>query len=207
MLRPFTSTITRTALIALAAGGMFFSAGCGDPVINRVDPNSTIDKSGKWNDTDSRQVSQEMISDALKRPWLDNFIKAKGKNPFVVPGQVRVRSNGDDISTEIFVNDIRRELLNSGRVSLVSSKADKAQTRSEVEDQQKYSGVNTKEAAKEIGADFLLLGKINVQDDIQGRNAVKFYSIDMELTDIESGQVVWIGNKKIKKDVANSSTR
>ncbi len=199
--------LTRTALIALAAGGMFFSAGCGDPKISRTDANTTVDLSGKWNDTDSRLVSQEMIGDALKRPWLDNFIKAKSKNPFVVPGKVTVRSNGDEISTEIFVNDIRRELLNSGRVSLVSSKVDKAQTRSEIEDQQKYSGVNTKEAAKEMGADFLLLGKINVQDDIQGRTAVKFYSIDMELTDIESGQVVWIGNKKIKKIVENASTR
>ena len=38
--------------------------GCANRKITRVDPNETIDLSGRWNDSDSRLVSEEMIGPA-----------------------------------------------------------------------------------------------------------------------------------------------
>jgi hypothetical protein len=49
------------------AGLMLAAIGCGKQV-RRIDPDSTTDLSGKWNDTDSRLVAEEMISDCLTRP-------------------------------------------------------------------------------------------------------------------------------------------
>ena len=45
---------------------------CGTSV-KRVDSDETIDLSGAWNDTDSRLVADEMIADALSRPWISNY--------------------------------------------------------------------------------------------------------------------------------------
>jgi hypothetical protein len=38
-----------------------------------MDVDETVDLSGRWNDTDSRLVSEEMISDVLSRPWIDRY--------------------------------------------------------------------------------------------------------------------------------------
>ena len=44
--------------------------GCANRKITRVDPNETIDLSGRWNDSDSRLVSEEMIGDLLTSAWI-----------------------------------------------------------------------------------------------------------------------------------------
>ena len=59
----------------------------------------------------------------------------------------------------------------------------------------------------EIGADLMLTGAINSVIDQEGGEQVVFYQIDMELTDIQSHRKVWLGNKKIKKFVSQSSVK
>ena len=55
----------------------------------------------------------------------------------------------------------------------------------------------------EIGADYMLQGSINSIMDAYKRKKVIYYQIDMELTNLETNEVVWIGDKKIKKFVKN----
>ena len=38
--------------------------------VSRVDDKQEIDLSGRWNDVDSRLVSEEMVKDGLSRVWL-----------------------------------------------------------------------------------------------------------------------------------------
>jgi hypothetical protein len=52
------------------------------PKVTRVDANETIDLSGNWNDTDSRQVAEEMVKDSLARPgWRDFQGEKKHQTP------------------------------------------------------------------------------------------------------------------------------
>ena len=53
--------------------------GCANRKITRVDPNETIDLSGRWNDSDSRLVSEEMIGDLLTSAWIPRYLKANDK--------------------------------------------------------------------------------------------------------------------------------
>ena len=39
--------------------------------------------------------------------------------------------------------------------------------------------------------------------DQYGKNKVVFYQIDLELTDLQTNEKVWIGDKKIKKAITN----
>lgn len=189
---------------------ILLAAGCGKTEIQRVDPDTTIDLTPEWNDVDSRQVADEMIADALSRPWASDHLAETGRKPIVrlAPDEVRVRSNGDVINKDIFLNDIRRALINSGRVLVVSSRAEATATRAELAEQQEFATDDTRhQQRQEFGADFILHGTINVQDQEEGRRAVKFYSVDLWLTDVQSRLQVWAGNKKIKKDVTRSRTR
>lgn len=188
-------------LLALACGtlGITALAGCGKTV-DREDPTTVIDLSGNWNDVDSQQVAEAMIAKSMLSPWADNFIAAHKKNPTVKVGRVVVRTDGDVINTEIFTNDLVRAFINSGKVDVVASSGDTDQTRAERADQDKNASEATrKESFQEQGCDFLLTGTIGSQNDQEGGKQVKFYSIDLSLTDIQSQKKVWMDNKKIKK--------
>ena len=43
---------------------------CQSKQITRMDASKETNLSGRWNDTDSRLVSEEMTKDCLGRPWI-----------------------------------------------------------------------------------------------------------------------------------------
>jgi uncharacterized protein (TIGR02722 family) len=171
--------------------------------VERIDETETIDLSGRWNDTDSRLVAEEMISDALSRDWKDNSLEKQGQKPSVVVGLVRNKSH-EHINTETFIKDIEREFINSGMVRVVQAGSARDQLREERGQQQEFASPETvKSWGREIGADFMLQGVLNSIVDTIDKKKVVFYQVDLELSDIETGEKVWIGSKKIKKFIKN----
>lgn len=183
---------------------LFLAIGCQTSrQVQRVDERTQIDLSGRWNDTDSKLVAEAMIKDALARPWLPEFTNNRGQRPTVIVGLVRNRTH-ELISTETFIKDIEREFVNSGRVRLVQAGDAREELRDERADQQEYASPETiKRWGRERGADFMMQGVVNSIVDKEGNRRVVFYQIDLELTDIETNEKVWIGNKKIKKFITN----
>ena len=179
-------------------------AGCASLKVDRVDVDKTVDLSGRWNDTDSRLVSEEMINDVLSRPWIDRFRAGRRNNPVVIVGSVRNRSD-EHINTRTFVKDLERALINSGEVEFVAGSVERQEIREERKDQAAHASEATaKDEGEEFGADFMLQGAINtISDRIEGKE-VKYYQVNLELIDIRSHRKVWIGEKKIKKLVKRS---
>jgi len=189
-----------TLLIASLA---FFWAGCAKKV-SRIDPGTTLDLSGKWNDTDSREVSNKMIQDCLNSAWYGQY-QVQKKIPTVIVGKIRNKSH-EHINTETFSKDIERSLINSGKVEFVASSEERQQMREEVADQQQNSSVETrKSSGEEQGADLMLIGTLNSIVDKEEGKSVVFYQIDMELIQLESNKKLWIGNHKIKKYIRQSA--
>jgi len=59
----------------------------------------------------------------------------------------------------------------------------------------------------ETGADFILVGAIkSIVDEIEGTRVV-YYQTDLEMINIESMEKVWIGTKKIKKEISKKKTK
>ena len=175
-----------------------FMSAC-TPKVTRVDPDQQIDLSGRWNETDSRLVAEQMLKDAMSRSWVNDHQTKTGKKPIMVVGLVRNKSH-EHISVETFIKDIEREMLNSGKVKVVSAGAAREDLRKERGEQQEFASQETaKKWGKELGADFMLQGTVNSIVDSDKKTKVVFYQINMELTDIETNEKVWIGDKKIKK--------
>jgi len=185
---------------------LFLLASCGQ-TITRVDSDTVTDLSGKWNDTDSRLVSEEMIQDALSRSWLSNFNREHGKVPVVIVGTVRNLSH-EHINTRTFVADMERALINSGEVEFVASAKSREEIREEVKQQDLHATEETRKAmGQEIGADFMLQGSINtIVDAVSGEQA-RFYQIDLTLIQLGTNRKVWVGQKKIKKTIEKGGFR
>lgn len=190
-------------LVALAA---VVASGCSSKkVVTRIDPGETVDLSGRWNDTDSRLVSEEMIHDCLTKPWKARHIDENGKRPVVIVGQVRNKS-AEHIAVGTFIGDIERAFINSGEAEVVASQEEREQIRDERADQQKFSSEESmKQWGRELGADYMLTGVINSIEDQEGGERVVFYQIDMTLIDLERNTKVWQGQKKIKKYIARGA--
>ena len=177
-------------------------SGCSSTSVKRVAVDETVDLSGRWNDTDSRLVSEEMIKDVLSRDWVQAHKRShQGKAPVVIVGTVRNRSD-EHINTQTFVKDLERAIINSGEVNFVAGAGERGEVREERKDQASFATEETAKAeGEEIGADFMLKGSINtITDRIKGTQ-VKFYQVNLELINIKTQRKIWIGDKKIKKVV------
>ena len=174
---------------------------CGSRNITRVNASDTIDLSGRWNDTDSRLVSDEMIADLLTAKWIPEYQKYAGKRPVIVVGLIENKSH-EHIASETFIKDIEKSIIRDGNIRLVVAGEKRNELRKERAEQQNYSSPETiKKWGRELGADFILQGSINSIVDTYKKQKVVMYQIDLQLTNIETNEVVWMGDKKIKKQI------
>ena len=183
--------------------------GCGqvNRTVSRISIDAVTDISGNWNDTDSKLVAEQMVRDLMYRVWISDFQMEYAKKPTLIVGGIRNKSS-EHIQTDTFVKDIERELLNSGKVKFVANKFQRAEVREERLDQQSFaSDDSAKRLAAELGADFMLNGKITSITDATDGKMVKYYQISMELVKIETNEIVWIGDKKIKKFISQKKIK
>ena len=190
-----------SSVLGVVLLGTLALSSCTNKKVTRVNESTQIDLSGRWNDTDSRMVSEEMVKDGLSRIWITDFIEQSGKKPTIVVGTVKNKTS-EHISTDGFIADIEREFINSGKVKVVQGGAAREELRNEREDQQDYASAETvKKWGLERGADFILQGKVTSVTDANNNEKVVSYQIDMEMSSLETNEKVWIGTKKIKKVV------
>lgn len=176
---------------------------CANRKVTRMDPAEQTDLSGRWNDSDSRLVANEMIKQVLSASWRTNFEQKHGRKPVLIVGSIKNKSS-EHIDPITFIKDLERACINSGTISIVQSSDERNQVREERNDQQTFASEESKKKwGKEKGADYMLNGVISsIVDQYKNQKTVS-YQIDLELTDLESNEKVWLGDHKIKKAVKN----
>ncbi len=188
-------------LIALSA------AACSKTNVTRIDPLSVTDLSGRWNDTDSRLVANELIYQSLNGPWIARYGDVRGgEAPPVIVGTFRNRST-EHIPVGTFVGDLERAFVNSGVVTLVAGGTERDELRDERDDQQVNARADSRASiGQELGARFILQGEIqSIEDQETSRRIgsrsekIVFYQVDARIVDLQSNIVVWAGQHKIKK--------
>ncbi|MDC7235491.1 MAG: penicillin-binding protein activator LpoB [Spirochaetales bacterium] len=194
----------RLLILILAAVSL---AGCSSTKVTRTSSDEVIDLSGRWNDTDSRLTAEEIVSDCLSRPWIDDFLAANGEKPVVIVGTIRNKSS-EHIEVLTFVKDIERELINSGRVRFVASKVEREEVREEREDQQSNATEETAKAlAAETGADYMMQGVItSITDAVDGKRVIR-YQVSMELVHLQTNEKAWIGSNEVRKFIKQSKSK
>mmetsp|Transcript_20675 Transcript_20675/g.9534 ORF Transcript_20675/g.9534 Transcript_20675/m.9534 type:complete len:202 (-) Transcript_20675:102-707(-) len=182
--------------------------GCASRKVSRVSSDKQTDYSGRWNDTDSRLVAEDMVKQLLSANWINEYNKDFGRKPVVIVGTIRLKDSNEHINTSTFIKDIERELVNSGKVKFVASSKERGEIRQERVEQQSNASIETvKRLAAETGADFILIGNISTFVDEYKKKQSKFYQIDLELINVESNEKVWLGSKEIKKLIGKKSNK
>lgn len=177
-------------------------AGCASTRVSRIEPGAVTDLSGRWNDTDSRLVANQLIEQTLAAGWTKRYTDTHGgEAPAIVVGGFTNRTM-EHIAVGTFVKDIENALVSTGAARVVASGAERGDIRAERKDQQQNARADTRsKLGQELGARYILAGELQAIEDVEGRERVVFYQVDASLIDLETNAKVWVGQKKIKKYV------
>lgn len=188
--------------LAVVTLGMVYSS-CSRKV-TRIDPSEQVDISGRWNNTDSRLAAEELTQQILGERWVNDHQKNhNGERPVVIVGFITNKSH-EHIDAETFMKDIEQSFIRSQKVRLVQGGQKREELRAERADQQSNATQSSmKKFGMEQGADYILQGSINSIVDSHKSQKVVYYQINLELSNIETNEIVWIGDKKIAKYVKN----
>ncbi len=175
---------------------------CWNKRVERIEPTAVTDLSGRWNDTDSRLVANELIAQSLGADWARGYAVANGGTPpTLIVGEFRNRTM-EHIAVGTFVRDLERAYITSGTVRVVASAEEREEVRAERADQQVNASPETRlRIAREQGARFMLQGDVQAIQDSEGRERIIYYQVDATLIDLESNAKVWVGQHKMKKYV------
>ena len=191
---------SKILLPVLAMGLGIALTNCSSSSVQRVSADTVTDLSGRWNETDSRITAEEITAELMEHSWYSTYASENaGKKPVIIVGMITNKSH-EHIATETFSKDIEKAIINSGRMKLVQAGNMREEIRAERADQQNFASQSTmKKFGLENGADFMLQGTVNSIVDQAGKEKTVYYQIDLELTNIQTNDKVWIGDKKIKK--------
>jgi uncharacterized protein (TIGR02722 family) len=191
-----TGRLLAGVVLLLGAGA------CVSKRVTRIEPTAVTDLSGRWNDTDSRLVANQLIEQTLSAGWAKRYADSHGgEAPTVVVGSF-ANNTAEHIAVGTFVKDIEKALLTTGVARVVASGDERMELRGERKDQQQYARADTRaKQGQELGARYVLAGQLQAIEDVDGRERVVYYQVDASLIDLETNAKVWVGQHKIKKYV------
>ncbi len=193
------SRMNRLVLLVL----IVMMVACQSRRVTRIDPATEIDLSGRWNDTDSRKVADQMIYDLFDADSFKEYAKKKGSKPVIIVGTIRNKT-AEHIDADNFVKKFEVVIHNSGVADIVESSEFRDQLRVERLEQQEFADPATvKRMGMETGADLMLFGEITSETDVYNKRRVVNYITTLYLTDVETNRRIWYGQNEIKKYVRN----
>jgi len=179
------------------------SGACNQRTVARVDPQTQVDLSGRWNDSDSRMVADRMVADLLGSERFKEYATSKGRKPAIIVGQVRNRTS-EHIDANAYIKKFELAIFNSGIAELIESGDFRDKLRVERANQQDFASPETmKRAGEETGADLMLFGEMTSETDVYQKDRVVNYVTTLFLTDMETNKRVWYGQHEIKKKIRN----
>jgi len=171
--------------------------------VSRIDPNQQIDLSGRWNDSDSRQVADKMVAELLNNPRFEEYAKSLGRKPAIIVGQIRNKTS-EHIDADNYVKKFEMAIFNSGIADLVESDVFRDKLRDERAQQQDFADPSTvAKWGKEVGANLMLFGEMTSETDVYNSKRVVNYITTLFLTEVETNKRIWYGQKEIKKYIKN----
>lgn len=194
-----SSTLKKISWIAVT----IISISCQPRTVTRVDPDTQIDLSGRWNDTDSRMVAEKMINDLFVSERFKEYAGQRNNKPVIVVGMIRNKTS-EHIDAANYIKKFEMAIYNQNAADLVESDEFRDQLRKERAEQQDFADPATiAQWGKETGADLMLFGEMTSETDTHNNRRVVNYITTLFLTNVETNKRVWYGQHEIKKLVKN----
>lgn len=153
----------------------------------------------KWNQGDSERVVKKLVGGINKNISFSKY-KSQKRKPKVFIGEIQNLTSEAYFPIRDFNDELLTEFHNSGQYVLIDSSSRKAileeityQNDGMVEEGQ------IKQIGKQAGADLIVFGNIYMHHATRKGKTIKQYSVNLRMTDIETGvEVVRVRTKTSK---------
>jgi uncharacterized protein (TIGR02722 family) len=178
------------AMILTGCGSRQFVKGQYDE--NVEDTNLLTDK---WSESDMQAAVKDLVNSAVTHP---NISQAK-RPPIVMVTRLQNKTS-EHVDTQSITDMFTVELMRSGKVTFVDKAA-----REDISEEYDYqdSGMVSRETQKgkggQVGADFILNGRLDSIVQEAGKDKTIYYKMTMNMTNLKTGLIVWTDHKQLRK--------
>jgi len=191
------------AFIFFSLAGISLLAGC-RATTRDISPDETIHYDEDYDFSDKRAIVNDLVESLTTRPPLG----ANDRRPILIDYGIANRTT-EHIGTDGIMDDIRTAVIHSGRARFVNK-----QQRDSIqqETQYQYGGSVSPQTritmARQVGAEYMITGTLRSIEKKQPdqvrlkKRTLKYYSLTLELTSIESGLIEWTDNVEIVREAS-----
>lgn len=155
----------------------------------------------QWSETDMQVIVKAMVDSLVQHP----SVAGAKKMPIVMVTNLQNKTS-EHIDTESIMDMVRVELTNSGKVAFVDKQA-----RGDISDEYDYqnsgtvSGETKKSPGGQIGADYIINGRLDSIVQEVGKDKSVFYKITLNMTNLKTSIITWTNHKQIRKTFKKKS--
>jgi len=167
-----------------------------------IDPESDVHYDASYDFTDKKEIVDELTSSLLATP----SVRSEAGKPVIVTYGV-ANETSEHINTGGITDDIRLELIRAGKFRFLNRRQ-----RDNVLDETDYQYAGFVPPAqrvaegRQLGADYILSGTLRSIEKKQpkqwrlNKRKLVYYSMTLELTDLESGEISWADSVEIARE-------
>lgn len=150
----------------------------------------------KWSESDMQAAVRDLVASAVAHP----AISAAKRPPIVMVTRLQNKTS-EHIDTQSITDMFQVELMRSGKVTFVDKAA-----REDISEEYDYqdSGMVSRETQKgkggQVGADFIMNGRLDSIVQEAGKDKTVYYKLTMNLTNLKTGLIQWTDHKQIRKE-------
>lgn len=142
------------------------------------------------NESDSRVICKDMVSQIIASPRIAKFEETKGRAPIVTIGKIKDET-GEFFDTQIIANSLKTAIINTGVFEFMANSDIRNAIRDEVISQQDHSREDAAvELDEEDAADYMLTGSVKLMVQNNGKKQERTYIVNIELTDLKTHRTV-----------------
>lgn len=149
----------------------------------------------KWSESDMQTAVRDLVASATA----NQAIAAAKRPPIVMVTRLQNKTS-EHIDTQSIADMFTAELMRSGKVSFVDKAA-----REDISEEYDYqdSGMVSRESKKgkggQVGADFILNGRLDSIVQEAGKEKTIYYKMTMNMTNLKTGLIAWTDYKQLRK--------
>lgn len=187
-------------LVLTAVAGFLGLVGCSDRQFVKGDYDKNVDSANlltdKWSESDMQNAVKDLVASATAHPAIAN-----AKRPPIVMVTRLQNKTSEHIDTQSITDMMTVDLMKTGKVTFVDKAA-----RDDISEEYNYqdSGMVDKETQKtkggQVGADFIMNGRLDSIVQEAGRDKTVYYKLTMNMTNLKTGLIVWTDHKELRKD-------
>lgn len=193
----------------LLAMGLLSS--CGSFKAKRVSADESdelaMEITDKWVARDTEIVIKDILGQIEKHKGYQKFVSKLGRQPKIFISEVQNRTSNAYFPIDDLNDELLNEFSSSGEFILIDASArEKLLKEINYQNDGMVDPSQAKSIGKQAGADLLIFGNVNMKPESRGGKTIKQYSVNMRMTNLESGIEVLRVRSKVDKFSDQAST-